>query len=454
MHDGGTPAGPDRFELCRPTSGPFEWIARIGSSTDSPSLRERVSTAAVHADGDVIIGGALVGPVDFGSSTVPADERPSAYLARVGADGEVRWARPLGAVPEDLQVTSDDELRGRAGPLEAAIEAREVDLGGTTVPTGPDTQHAVTWDGDGTFVRELVIAVASDLEPAPDGGVWAVGTFSASLSIGTETLTPTPPESAPAGSFFDGWVARYAADGTVRWALGLGAGGFDAATAVAADAAGNVYVVGHVEDTVDFGGGPLTSARERDAFLLSLDADGGHRASRLFGGTGIDVASSVATDGELVFVGGTFGGTADLGTGPVESFGSSDVFVSAVDAAGDVPWAIAYGSEGNDSLSAVAVVGSRIAFAGGVEGTVDVAGTVVESADPPRSILVGVLDPAGEHVASGALDGDNSLDRAWSVAIAPDGSAYVAGDFRDTLVAPGCTLTARGGDGVLAKLRP
>src|ERR1051325_1182373 len=58
---------------------------------------------------------------------------------------------------------------------------------------------------------------------------------------------------------------------TLGFALGLGAAGSDQGTKVVVDGAGNVYVTGYFQNTVDFDPGPgvtnLTSAGSNDIFF-------------------------------------------------------------------------------------------------------------------------------------------------------------------------------------------
>jgi hypothetical protein len=60
------------------------------------------------------------------------------------------------------------------------------------------------------------------------------------------------------------------------WSKSFGNAGFDVATATAIDSAGNVVVTGYFQGTVDFGGGPLTTAGEDDIFVAKLDSSGNH----------------------------------------------------------------------------------------------------------------------------------------------------------------------------------
>ncbi|WP_437780840.1 hypothetical protein [Sorangium sp. So ce1097] len=67
------------------------------------------------------------------------------------------------------------------------------------------------------------------------------------------------------------------------WARGYGSTGADEGLAIASDGAGNTYVAGTFEGTVDFGAGPLTSTPPvADAFLLKLDPSGALLWSKRF----------------------------------------------------------------------------------------------------------------------------------------------------------------------------
>ena len=60
------------------------------------------------------------------------------------------------------------------------------------------------------------------------------------------------------------------------WSKGIGGSGNDEAYSVAVDPAGNVVIVGHFSNSVDFGGGALVSAGAFDIFVAKYDANGAH----------------------------------------------------------------------------------------------------------------------------------------------------------------------------------
>jgi VCBS repeat-containing protein len=140
-------------------------------------------------------------------------------------------------------------------------------------------------------------------------------------------------------------------DRTVPAAFRLGSVGFDAADAVAADAAGNLYVAGSFNGTVDFDPGAgttnLTNAdTTADAFLAKYTSAGallwvGQLVNSSATGLAVDSAGAV-------YVTGSFNGTVDfdfgsgvtnLTSGP---FGTA--FVAKYTAAGGLGWARAIGT--------------------------------------------------------------------------------------------------------------
>jgi len=135
---------------------------------------------------------------------------------------------------------------------------------------------------------------------------------------------------------------------TFGYAVGTGSTGIDEGRAVAIDAVGNVVMVGHFTDAVDFDPGPevmrLISAGESDVFVAKYAASGALLWVRAMGHQGHDAACGVAVDEDLnVYVTGEFSGTVDFDPG-VEIFdlvssGQTDVFVAKLDRYGDFVWA-------------------------------------------------------------------------------------------------------------------
>jgi hypothetical protein len=101
------------------------------------------------------------------------------------------------------------------------------------------------------------------------------------------------------------------------WSKIAGDGSYQSVADVAVDGAGNIYVAGSFQGTINLGGGPLISSGDRDIYLAKLDASGAHLWSKSFGDSSPQEATSMAVNaaGTVALVGayqGTFGfgGTA------------------------------------------------------------------------------------------------------------------------------------------------
>lgn len=100
----------------------------------------------------------------------------------------------------------------------------------------------------------------------------------------------------------DAFIAKYAPDDTLLWALRMGGDSgleFDSANSVQVDTSGNVYVVGDYNNsgTADFGSRTLTTIGERDGFVMKLNSSGAVQWVNPLGGTSNDQGLGVGVDG-------------------------------------------------------------------------------------------------------------------------------------------------------------
>lgn len=128
-------------------------------------------------------------------------------------------------------------------------------------------QTTPAWDsarGTGSYLSPYTRRVTD-----AQGNMYEVGTFSVRTGVGQTVLTSR-------GSH-DGYLAKYTPLGAVAWVQQLGSTGSDGTDDVALDAAGNVYVVGNFQGTIDMGHGQTLSAGNyvgTKAFVARYDAQG------------------------------------------------------------------------------------------------------------------------------------------------------------------------------------
>ena len=247
----------------------------------------------------------------------------------------------------------------------------------------------------------------------------------------------------------DIYVRKLDSDGNLLWVAQLGSTGYDRATDVEVDAAGNVHVVGHIQLTADFDPGPGTfpltgvGSNGISPFVWKLDTDGDLVWAVHVGGSGSsNDGRSLALDGSgNVYVSGSFTGTGDFDPGPgtvtLTSAGGSlgDVYGLKLDSAGTLLWAVRMGGAGSDRGNAIGVDGSgNVYFSGSFSSTMDAdpgPGTFNLTGSGQDSFFV-KLDSGGAFVSAHRTGGSSTED---SLGLATDGSGnvYETGYFSGTV---------------------
>jgi Beta-propeller repeat len=210
----------------------------------------------------------------------------------------------------------------------------------------------------------------------------------------------------------DGFLVKHNNAGRRLWARQIGTGGWDEASGVAVDDAGNAYVTGQANGNL---GGP--SAGGYDAFLAKYDAAGNLLWTRQIGTEMGDVAQDVAVTGAgSAYIAGNTSGS--LG-GP--SAGGSDAFLVRYDPAGNLLWTRQFGTPDHEGAYGVAVDGAGNAYiAGYTEGSLG--GTNAGDDDA----FLAKYDAAGALLWTRQI-GTPKVDIAWDVAVDAAGNAYITG---------------------------
>jgi outer membrane protein assembly factor BamB len=229
--------------------------------------------------------------------------------------------------------------------------------------------------------------------------------------------------------------------------------------AVAVDALGNAVITGRFRGRLDFGdpyydsGYGLEAVGESDAFVAKFDVRGDLLWARQFGDEGYhQVGTGVAVDPQgNVVVAGWFTGRADFHGDDLNTHDKTQMFITKLDAEGNLLWTRTVESSNAARAHGVAVDGAGNIFAAG-------------------SFRSRVTIDGAEHTNKGDMDvvllklGDNGMLR-WSttfgdhrdqeasaVAVDQAGNVVVTGYFLGTIDLGRGPLTASGNDGFLAKL--
>lgn len=197
-------------------------------------------------------------------------------------------------------------------------------------------------DGASSFDKGFGVTTLSDDSTVVTG-----------MFFGTVTFGPGDPHetSLTAAGFWDIFVARYNADGTIAWAKRAGSVNDDRGLAVTALSDDTVIVTGMFKATAIFGKDEahqtsLVSAGDYDLFVAHYNTDGTLAwAKRAGGDTGDDQGLKIARlSDDSVIVTGMFKMGAIFGAGEpnetsLTSGGFKDVFIARYNTNGTLAWA-------------------------------------------------------------------------------------------------------------------
>jgi len=198
----------------------------------------------------------------------------------------------------------------------------------------------VLGDASSTSIIKYVDEMTTDAS----GNVLLTGQFRGTMTIGSQVLMPS-------GRKTDAYLLKLDPSGAPLWARNFGGVADDFGRAVTTDAAGNIYLAGMFNGTVDFGTGPLVSAGSTDLFVVKLDSNGNTIWSQRYGGLSGESpdAIGVSSSGAIV-IAGRYTNALDFGLGPLPtSVSTLRTFVLSLDASGAPVW-----SRGFDVAEAMA----------------------------------------------------------------------------------------------------
>jgi len=362
--DGNTLGGLyDTFAVKYSPSGGKLWTRQLSGAAGDLTLG---NGAAADAAGNLYVVGSTFGTFDLNVNAGSSD----AFVVKFDAAGTRQWSRLLGTAAGETAAAAATDASGNlyvvgwtGGNLDGNVTA------------GLDDLFVAKLDGAGTklWTRQLgsieydqAKAVAVD----GAGNVYVAGqTFGGidgNLHVGATTTV-------------DGFLVKYDAAGTKLWTRQFGTAADDWTYGVAADGAGNAYVVGRTQGGLDGNVNADPSGLTSDAFLVKYDATGVKQWTKQFGSATADSASDVATDaaGNLFVSGATSGA---LEAGSTNSTGNN-LFVARFDAAGTLIWLHQRGAGAatSDGAASVTVDAFGGVFAagltnGGLDGNVSAGG--------------------------------------------------------------------------------
>jgi hypothetical protein len=353
--------------------------------------QDRGEKLAIDTSGSTYVTGFFNDTIDFGTVDLTSAGMSDLFVTKYGIDGSVSWTRSYGDAGRDwgtsIAVTTDGDV------VVAGRFTGDLSFGGDVLTAVNEDVFIAMLDSDGTPLRAFNYGgtsadAAEDVAADASGGFAVTGQLSGAASFGG-------PDLAYAGGN-DGFVARYDSMGRHLWSRGFGGPMGDQGYGVAIDSCDRTVVTGIFHGTADFGGDPLTSDGDMDAFIASYDETGAHSWSVRFGGTGRDEAREIAIDDEgNIFVVGFFSDEVTFGPGDTVTADDVDAYVISFDRWGNYRWVRTFGGPAGinvDIANAITVMDDgNIAVFGSFGGNADI-GCETAIAAGGSDLFVAVID--------------------------------------------------------------
>lgn len=251
------------------------------------------------------------------------------------------------------------------------------------------------------------------------------------------------------------FIAKLSPLGTCLWAKTAGVSAAHI-QALAIDAAGDVYGTGYFQESFDYGCGPVAATGNPDVLMVKLrGSDGTCLWAKGFGGTALQYGNGLAVDsaGDVLLT-GYFVSKIDFGGGTVSGVAGMDAFLVKLDTNGKHVWSKGFGAPAAQIANKVATDSAdNVLFTGQFQGTMSFGGGDLQSAGLNDIFLV-KLDADGNHVWSWSF-GDKADQQSLGLAVDASNNILLTGANGGTVdFGDGALTSLATYDAYLAKLGP
>jgi len=413
------------------------WSDRYGDASS-----DYATEIAIDGEGNVIVAGYFEGTVDMGGGTLTSAGAWDIFVARFDAAGNHIWSKSFGDATHQYVYGLIIDTFGDiiiAGSFYGTVDFG----GGLLVSAGGSDMFVAKFDASGNHVWSKRFGDSASNQSCTGIATYGsgyrfvlTGFFYGNVDFGGGALT-----SAGLGDVF---VAKFDAAGNHRWSQRFGGAGEEQGMQIVVDDAGIVTMAGAFRDSLDLGGGALTSVGQRDIFVAGFDPAGNYLWSMGTGDTSDDYPTAITTDNTgRWFVSGVFYGSVDFGGGLLTSAGSTDIFVAGFDTGGVPLWSKRFGDSDRDGIAAISFDASgNLILAGVFEGSVDFGGGALGSSGN-NDIYFAQLDADGSHMWSRRF-GDQANQYVGALATDASENLVVVGQYYGTLDFGGGPLVSAG----------
>ncbi len=385
----------------------------------------QLKSLAVDAEGNSYQVGFFTENIQFGNTTLVSQGRSDAFVAKLSAAGTWDWAVAVGGADSDNAAGVVIDAAGRifvGGSFsnQARFGAVALTSQGSTDVFVAQISPLGTWQW-ATAAGGSGLDRACALATSATGEVVVGGQFAETATFGSSQLV-----SQGGG---DAFVARLTPTGAWQWAIGAGSPENDETSALATNAAGDIYATGYFSNSARFGASVLTGRGMDDAFVGKLSSRGQWQWATAATGTNTAYGKGITADpAGGVFVTGSFSGDAQFGATKLASNASDDGFVARLTDAGQWQWVTVLASDYLESIVGIALDKMGKLYVAGTFSRTIQGGEFQLTSRGHQDVFVGYLSQAGAWLGLVAAGGA-AVDETQALALAPGGEVFIGGAF-------------------------
>jgi peptidoglycan hydrolase-like protein with peptidoglycan-binding domain len=333
----------DIFVVKLNSSGVVQWVYTAGGTG-----RDRGRKIALDSEGGIFVVGYYQNTVDFGNGNTTSNGSFDSFILKLNSSGNIEWVNSYGStgndLGRDLVVDSNDNVF-MLGTFRGTVT---FDQYAPSIYTSNDYDVFLirlnksgiwqsTWRTENTGSADArALAIDSN------NVTYLTGSFSGTVTFGDNTYT-----AANSNDLFIHKIDTY---NNTHSTYTSNIDTTQKAKGISVDSSGNIYATGTFQNTVNFGGGNITTS-DKDIYLLKLNSSLAFQWVKRFAvdngeaGTALGTAVTVDEDGNVYSV-GEIAGTFDLGGGTQALGSNEEAYIVKHDSSGTFQWSKTVGGVG------------------------------------------------------------------------------------------------------------
>ena len=328
------------------SSGVVQWVYTAGGTG-----RDRGRKIALDSSGNVYVVGYYMSTVDFGGGNVTSNGSWDAFILKLNSSGTFQWVKSYGGssgndLGRDVVVDSNDNVI-MLGTFRGTVNFDSGDGGGVVNYTSNDYDvFLIRLNSSGIWqsvwrTENSGSADGRALAIDSNNVTYLTGSFSGTVKFGDDTYT-----AANSNDLFIHKIDTYTL-GSLQPTYTSNIDTTQKAKGISVDSSGNIYATGTFQNTVNFGGGNITTSG-KDIYLLKLNSSLAFQWVKRFAsddgeaGQAFGTAIAIDDDGNVYSV-GQIGGNYNLGGQAVVSGSNNDAYIVKYDSSGTFQWSKTFG---------------------------------------------------------------------------------------------------------------